>query len=446
MTLQLATDAARLLDRAAADLDAGLPAQALAQVQQALAIAPALAEARLVQARAHLTMDQAAQALTALDALLQYHPSRAQCPQVRAMRAQALLGGGHDELALVEAQKLIEQFPDDIRFHRLAGAAAQRLGQTARAVEAWQQVLRLAPNDQANRRRLAQTLAGGNTQAALEVLLQGATVYGYEASQVVLEAARLLRRAGRLREADDAFRMLLRRHDDDAGLWREAGELADELGDDAGATHRLTRAIALAPADRGVHQALAALAQVHMHAGRWAQACLCCWRAARRSPGAAGLTQQQGRQASAWAGLVVSALALRRSKLARLAHARLAAVTNRQQRRALLAPRWAHIAAGQQIAAIQTDERHLPTARATPLQAMLHRAVGVLTTHASRHARRADVQYHLAVCHTLLHEPAPADAAIQNALRINPRYAAAQRLSYRLTRTQRAAGATRKAA
>jgi tetratricopeptide (TPR) repeat protein len=412
MNLQRSEQTQALVLRAKTALDAGQIDAAEAHVSDALRLCPGLPAARLLEARIHLRRQRAGAALASLDALDRYRTQDRSTPETAFLRAQALLDAGLNDLALTLLRKLAAEYADDVRPHRMLAGLLLKRGATAEAVIHLRRVVELAPSDRGSRILLAEAIGADKPQDAVDALGQDPA----DGDEDHLRLARWLRRAGREREAEELYVRLLRDIRDDAGLWIEAGELADALGAYVLAVQRLGRAVALGGAERA--RALAALARVHMHAGRFATAGRCWFTALRRG----------ANQLEAAAGLIVCAQAADRPRLAR----RMVRVLNQRsgenERRHVLARQWFHAAGGREIARLRLDD---PGA-ASPLAGLLTTAMQTLEQASRENPGRADTHYHLATCQAALGDAPAAAQEVQAALSINPRYKAAENLRLRL--------------
>ena len=426
MTLSRLENARRELDQARAALSAGLADLAAAHIKASLEHCPDLAAARLTEARLCLLRDQPWRALAALDCLDLYHPQQRDQPQTQFLRAEALIRAGCDQPAADLLARLCEQYPDDVRAHRLAGGLDLKLGRIETAINHLRRVQHLEPSDQASRRLLTELLSQRDPQGAIDVLsTPGQPASDQDAGATRLAVARLCRRAGRERDAEELYAALLREEGGDPSLWTEAGVLADDLGDDRLAVARLECALKSAPSPSP--QALAALARAHQHAGRTGPAVRCWFRAARLHDTGASVPAADSLEARA--GLLVGALEAGRDRLLRRAQKDLAGHSSPQERRRLLALHWCHTALGRVIRN-QHAARALP--QQGPLAGLLGKSIQTLRTHAGQFPRRCDTQYHLALCLEAAQDYGGARQAVDAALQINAHYAAAQRLAARL--------------
>ncbi len=387
--------------------------ESLGHIRRALELDPDNLNARVLQARVYLKQNRPNLAMSALDVHDQTAPDMRHTPEVSMLRAEALAGSGFDRIARGQLEQLASQLPDDVRPYRMLSGLYVKLNRFNDAINSLRDVVRLTPSDQASSRLLAELLAQRDPQEGLDLLLAGRS--DTREPGVLLRAARQCRGLDRLRDADELYVSLLDIRPDDADVWLEAGQLADEMGEDATAIGRLKTAISLGG---DTDAALAALARVHIHAGRFQEAALCWHKAVRLSP----------QNSDAWAGLFISARSCGRSRLAERALEELGRYTGSRQRRKMLAEHWQHAAAALGFeAGLDVEPGDHPGQ--TTLQTMLKAATHTLNATADDYPQRADVHYHLAVCHHLLEDPTAAIIQTDEALAINPNYAAANRLA-----------------
>ena len=388
--------------------------QALGHIRRAIELDPDCVNARVLQARVYLKQNRPNLAMSALSVFEKNAPQLADTPEVSMLRAEALAGSGFDKVAKGQLQKLAAQLPDDVRPYRMLSGLHLKLNQFNEAISSLRDVVRLTPSDQASTRLLSDLIQHKDPQAGLDLLLAGKT--GSQEPGVLLRAARQCRELDRLRDADELYESILKMRPEDAGVLVESGRLADEMGEDVIAVRRLEKAVSIPGAHVG--EALGALAQVHSHAGRFRLAVLSCWKAVR-------LDEHDG---SAWAGMAINARACGRSGLADRALNALHRCTGSRQRQQHLANWWPHVAAS---IAIETGLNETPPDHAgqSMFQSLLKQATQTLGDVTQDHPNRADAHYHLAVCHHLLADPTEANVHNDQALAINPRYAAALRLA-----------------
>ncbi len=388
--------------------------QALGHIRRAIELDPDCVNARVLQARVYLKQNRPNLAMSALSAFEKAAPDMADTPEVSMLRAEALAGSGFDRVAKGQLQKLAAQLPDDVRPYRMLSGLHLKLNQFNEAISSLRDVVRLTPSDQASTRLLSDLIQHKDPQAGLDLLLAGKVETNEPG--VLLRAARQCRELDRLRDADELYESILKLRPEDVGVLIESGRLADEMGEDVTAIRRLEKAVSI----NGDHvaEALGALAVVHSHAGRFRLAALSCWKAARRD----------GHDGLAWAGLAVNAKACGRTGLADRAFKALHRCTGSRQRQQYLAGWWQHVAAP---LAMDSGLNETPPDHAgqSVFQSLLKQATQTLADVTCDHPNRADAHYHLAVCHHLLADPTEANIHNDQALAINPRYAAAIRLA-----------------
>ena len=414
------------LDRAKLALAGNLLDSALEQVRAALRLDPDAAEARLLEARIRLRRHEPRLALSALDNHdRRDHPEAAEnpgaaadhtdaaSPETAMLRATALASSGKTDLALPMMESLAQEFPDDTRVLRALAGMQVHAGHHRAAAIALGRVVALEPEDNASRRLLCDLLAPTAPDAALEAL-------GRIDTASLRRAAQLCRRLDRLAEAEGHYRQLLaeldRRGGFDAEACLDAAEVAELMGEHALAAERLD-AVARSPKSPAATAAEAwrGIGRLQLNAGRIGEAGRGFHRAARTAP----------TDAAAWAGLVSVAQQAGRHGLVRKADARLSALVGRPERRRLLAEAHCHLAGA-------PGQGRPDAAAHSPLQRMLAETARVMAQTAEKFPRRADVHYHRAVCDTARGETADAGRWLDEALKINPDYAAARELSERL--------------
>ncbi|MEM7627013.1 MAG: tetratricopeptide repeat protein [Planctomycetota bacterium] len=408
------------VDRAKLALAGNLLEAALDHVRTALRLDPDSAEARLLEARIRLRRHEPRLALTALDDHDRNGPlpdaatgDAKSGPELSLLRATALASAGRIEMAVNLMQALAEEFPDDAGVCRALAGMQVHDGRTQDAIATLTRLCELEPTDTGARRMLSDLLAESDPDAALEAL-------GKIDATNRRRAARLCLRADRLAEAEKHYDELLaaldREDQLDAEARLEAAEVAELLGEHDLAIDRLY-AVAHSPLSLATTRASAwrSIGRLQLNTGRTGEAGRAYFRATRQNPG----------DAEAWAGLVTCAHHAGRKGLTRKADARLRSLTERAERRQQLAAVHAHtVGAPGQLA---------PEAAArSPLQRMLLDASNVMAQTAAKFPERADVHFHRAVCDAARGETADAGRWLDAALRINPKYAAAQAMSDRL--------------
>ena len=405
------------LDLAKSAYDAKQYDRALGHIRRAVELDPQNAGARVLQARVYLKQNKPNLAMSALRAHEKLAPQRMDTPEVAMLRAEALSASGFDRIAQKQLRKLAENLPDDVRPYRMLSGLHVKLKEFNEAIGSLQDVVRLTPSDHAAERMLSELLQERDPQEGIERLLDNKpTAENPNHPGVMLRAARQCVELDRLRDAMELYQTILQHRPTDTVVLMETGRLADELGENEQAVEYLIRAID--QADEHLGEAYEALARVHSHAGRFAQAAWYAWKAIRHSKQAV----------SAWACLAVFATASNRVRLAERATDYLQRYTGSRQRQKMLARCWQDVAGP---LAIEEGLSELPPEHPgqSTLQTLLKRSGCTLRDTAEDYPQRADVQYHLAVCHHLLDDPAKANYHNDQALAINPRYEAALRLA-----------------
>ena len=411
---------ARHLDRARLALAGNLLEPALEHVRAALRLDPDAAEARLLEARIRLRRHEPRLALTALDDHDRSGASAGAAedqdkpgPELSLLRATALASAGRVEMAVHLMQTLAEEFPDDAGVCRALAGMQVHDGRTAEAIETLTRLSELEPTDAGTRRMLSDLLAETDPDAALEAL-------GRIDATNRRRAARLCRRADRLADADQHYEELLAALDRDdhldAEARLEAAEVAEQLGDHDRAIDRLD-VVARSPLSLSSTAATAwkQIGRLQMNTGRIAEAGRAYFRATRKTPA----------DAQAWAGLLSAAHHAGRKGLMTKADTRLRSLADRSERR--------HELAAMHLHAVGAPGQEVPEAAMnSPLYRMLHDASSVMAITAAKFPGRADVHYHRAVCDAARGETADAGLWLDEALKINPQYAAARAMSERL--------------
>ena len=410
MMLERVEKAQRALDRARTAMQAHMPEQAMEHLDQAQLLAPDLEPLWLLRAQIALALNRPTEALNALDSLDFYYPKKRYEPAVMMTRGEALLRSNRDDLAQSLLEKLVAEFPADVRPRRMLAGLCLKQRDARGAIEHLRAIARLAPADAAGLRRLARVLAAVSPADCIEQLSQ--TPPDAWDAGLRLQMARLLRDTDRLREAEDQYAALLLECADDAALWSEAGELADTLGAADVAAERLRKAAQLNPRER--RRPMALLAKVLMHAGATATAGRVWHRLLRDAPD----------DAAAAAGLLVCAQVTGHDRLVRFAEQRLAEHASRAERQHLLARLWQHAATGQVINRVQDNAPRPDAPGRSPLSAIIADSAATLASHAQARPERADTHDHRAVLCRALGEAEPARQHVRTALKINPGYRA----------------------
>ena len=395
------------LDHARLALAANLLDTALDHVKLALSHDPRCGEARLLEARIRLRRHEPRLALHALDTEASTPLDQASAPQrpdIALLRATALAAAGRLEHAIDAATELAVTYPDDLHVLRALAGMQVHARQHQAAAQTLAEVARLDPADRGAARLRSDLLAQASPDDALDALGQVDPSNRHR-------AARLCVASQRWAEAEHHYRQLLEnaetRDTVDPELQREAAEVAQELGDDHRALDRLHAYLQETSPDAVAWgPACLQAARLHLHLGQLPRAGRWFFRATPTAEAA-----------PAWAGLLAVAQRSGRERLARLADARLRPLVDRAGRRRLVAQVQPHL---------PPTLDPTPAAERSPLQQMLAESASVMHRAADRFPDRADVHFHRAVCDAARGEVADAGNALDLALMINPRYAAAQ--------------------
>lgn len=388
--------------------------RALSHIRRAVELDPQNVNARVLQARIYLKQNRPNLAMSALKRQEDLAPEMTYMPEVAMLRAEALSASGFDRIARVQLRKLAEQLPDDVRPYRMLSGLHVKLEEFNEAIGTLRDVVRLSPSDQASGRLLSELLQERDPQEGLDLLLEGRAED--QEPGLLLRAARQSRELDRLRDADELYRAILKHRPDDAGVLLESGQLADEIGEYESSVERLGKATEQDGEHRG--EAYESLGRAHCHAGRFEQAAVSAWQATRVSP----------RSSSAWAALTVYAKACGRTRLAERALTILNRYTGSRQRQQMLAQSWQD-AAGPLAIEEGLQESPPDHPGQSTMQKLLKQAAQTLGDVARDYPKRADSHHHLAVCHHLLDDPTEANNHNDQALAINPKYAAALSLA-----------------
>lgn len=409
------------IDRAETALAADQFEAAWDCVKKAIAIAPDSSDARLLEARIDLQLDQPEFALAALDAHDQYHPDACERPDVSLLRVRALVRVGQDALANMLLERLIRRYPDDVRWRRLMTGLCMKHNKHGRAAHQLRRTVELETSDRASRNVLAGLVESRQPQLSAELLMnehdRATDELTDEIAPVALRAARLYRKAGRQGEAERLYRQLLSVGIDDAVVWREAGEVAGELGADRVAEFRIERAIKLSgpnarQVDHEKANAWASMALVQMHAGRFEEAGRCWWK----------VTRARVDDTNAWAGLKVCGLVTGRHRLVDRAGTFLAFYADEPTRRRAVADQWIYASCGLEIGRAIGRRGKYQTTQSDPLESMLHRSIDKLERSARQEPYDAELHHHIAICHHALGDDETAVLANTSALMIDPHY------------------------
>lgn len=402
-------------NRAALALEAGLYEEAFELISRSVHLNPQTPATRLIQARIELAMKRPANAIAALDFHDLFAPHRRDLPEVACLRAQAMFFDKKVFKAQQLLQMTVSAFPEDASTRRLLAQVLLATHQKIDAIRHLSEVVKLDPTDAVSTRTLAtlmQETAPRQSLALMQSLPDDAIT-----PEEMLYQARLHHKLEQLYEAEELYAQLIKSEISDPCIFLEAGKLADEMGENERAVSRLEMVTTCN--EKVAFEAWCELAVVHMHAGRFDQAGISWWKAARL----------ERTQARPWAGVLVCALASGKSSLVGRASDMLDQRCNPISRRELVAGLWTHAACGKTINEQLRKKQEAVTVVASPLQAMLSHASDILAEHAQRYPRRADTWYHLANCQQAGDEKDDAIESVKQAIQINPQYATAVKLN-----------------
>ncbi|WP_432797534.1 tetratricopeptide repeat protein [Poriferisphaera sp. WC338] len=445
MNLHKRNEALCECDLARAALGAHLLDVADNHITTAIKLAPDDPAARLLEAQLATQLNQYDRALAALDTLPHLTPNLTESPEALILRAKTLAAKGSRTEALRTAEKLVEDFPADTEMQKLLLGLQLSLADTSAATTSLESILEDSLTEPWIKRVLTQLQQSESPQYALSLLtpeldslaelyLEEATSNDelevdkvnpqpdHEIDLHLLRAARLAIKADRHTDAERLYQKLIAAHPEDQSLLLEAGNLALQRGDEESALDRLERAADHLGSLRLT--ALQSLAKLHLHTGRFHSAALQYHRITRLFP----------KQTHAWAGLLVTAHLLGRIKLVRRAQHQLRLHAPRAQRRQTLASLWQHVAAPLAFQNELSSQNNL--AEISPLDELLAESQNTLKLLTEEHPKRADAHYHSAAAAESQGNLEQANLSIQTALKINPNYAAAQKLNDRLGRVQ----------
>lgn len=395
-------------------LRAGLPESAGELLTPCLQDEAVSFESLRLAIRARLATGDARGAIALLDNADARFPELRTSPEIATLRATAMARAGEPLAARDILIALIMQFPDDARLRRMLSAVYLELEDSNAAMVQLRELIRVNPGDAAARVALADCLCGTRPGEAADVLAADPTLAALPHEK--LRLARALAAAGRHADAETHYRELLALAPDDADLHAEAGRIADATGDVPSAIARLSRANEISR--RSNVGVIESLAVALLHAGNIGESAFWWWR----------VTRLHHDRARAWAGLLVCALADGREQIIRRARQQLAMHTSRPERQRLVADLWCHAAGGLAAKRAMSEQITPAVAPASPLSSLLTASIRVLEEQTARTPERADHWYHLAALQLAENDAEQASASLENALRINPRYAAATRL------------------
>lgn len=405
-------------NRAAMALAASLLDNAFELISKSIHLNPQSPQARITQAKIELAMHRPAGAIAAMNHHDMYAPHQRDAVEPLCLRAQAMMAGKNAFKAQQLLGRVTQDYPDNADGHRLMVQCLLSTSQKIEAAKHLTQVVKLDPEDIISTRMLAKLVEDANPRQALQLMesLPQDTLNPDE----LLYLARLHQKLEQLYEAHAIYAKLVDSELSDPNIYLEAGKLADEMGEYDQAIAHLEQITS--DQYKFAFEAYSELAVVHMHAGDFAKAGKCWWKASRLNRPAP----------NALAGLLVCALAIGKPTLVMRVSDMLDARCNTITRRNLLSDLWTHAACGKTVAKHTAQSVEQEPIIATPLQALLDNATNVLAEHAEKFPSRADTFYHLANCQQAQNQQEQALKTVKNAIRINPNYATAKRLEERL--------------
>lgn len=173
-------------------------------------------------------------------------------PPPQLLEAMAMLRAGDFAGALAMAVAALEEAQDRAPLLALAGLAAQRLGDPARAAVHLRELHALRPADEATRANLARALAdAGQAAEALEVAAGGST------PALIRTEAFLRQQTGDLAGAAAAYRRVIEREPADVASLNNLGNVLAQLGETDEAVSAFELAITHAPQEVGIYLNLA---------------------------------------------------------------------------------------------------------------------------------------------------------------------------------------------
>src|SRR5205823_1646075 len=174
--------------------------------------------------------------------------------------AQASLSRGSVGEAIQILTRHLQEHPKDTSARSLLAEAYAMAGENNRALEQYQEVVRLAPNNSAALAALGQMYdRAGDPDQAEPILARAAKLSG-AAPQIRTEWATVLARLHRYKEAASALESVLppRAPEERIAFYRLKASVAAGLGNPAAASSEMEKALALSPEDAGLRVATAA--------------------------------------------------------------------------------------------------------------------------------------------------------------------------------------------
>jgi tetratricopeptide (TPR) repeat protein len=351
---------------------------ALDHLQHALKLVPAHPQARLLHARLLLRSNRPAEALTSLSTLDHYRPAirlasdRFQLAML-TLRAQCLLAMHRVDEAIDVLDQAVEICPSDERACTIRAMALVQVGHVDEAAAALEHLSSHHPRS----RRVARLLAD-----ALELAGQpGRALAIHEKWKLdvdPLHAARLASRAGLRADALERYEQLLTTATDEADLFCEAAQVADEASDMPRVHRWLDAALELEPHNP---RALELKALALMRQGDFALA-TAKWTT---------LCRRDASSRMARAGFTVCAVIRGGRDLPD------AAFTSDPDTRRLMARLWLIALEGQLAHRITTGSPSAASAASgSILQTLLRESAAVLEQAAANRPAHADLHYHRA--------------------------------------------------
>lgn len=160
-------------------------------------------ETLLLLGRALSATGQAAEALRTLEDAAVAHPGNI---AIACAQARALLTAGRSDDALAALGRVATPPPVAADFWMLLGHARMAIGQTAEAIVAFREWVRLEPANQEARLRLAAALADGQHAAEAENEIRTSMLAGTRTPEAAFVLARALMGQGRFEEAEASLR------------------------------------------------------------------------------------------------------------------------------------------------------------------------------------------------------------------------------------------------
>ncbi|MBL4700305.1 MAG: tetratricopeptide repeat protein [Phycisphaeraceae bacterium] len=405
-------------NRALLALEAGLLDDAIKLVTRSVQLDPKNCETRITQVKIDLALHRPVGALAALDQHDLHAPHRRDLPDVSCLRAQAFLLSKQTFKAQQVLERVTADYPKHAMGHRLLAQCLLATNQKAAGIRHLTLLVALEPKDVLSVQSLASLVEDTNPRASLNLMLS--LPQDSISPDVLLYQARLHYKLEQLCEAQVIYSRLIVSGISDPQIFLEAGQIADEMGENKHAVKYLEKAIEFG--GEIVGSAYCQLALVHMHGGRFDQAGFCWWKASRHDR----------TQANPWAGLLVCALASSKPTLVARVSKTLDQRCNPITRRNLISDFWTHAACGKTVNEQAKRDVAEPQLVATPLQTLLSHAANTLSEHAAKYPTRADTYYHLANCQQAMGQSDEALEFVKQAIRINPNYTTATELKEKL--------------